>query len=427
MQRNADRIVRLSAFVVALLVLPCAARAQNEVPTAQAPIDTTLRAGEADAQIPAKRGLAKYNSFDLGFTTFRVGYGFLVDFATYAQDDAADQQVVAEPDVGLRDFRLLFKGKLNTKRDITWSAGIMWDVGDDDWHARQTGFMIGAPEINSHFFIGRTKEGYSQYKQMTGYDLWTFERSPFSDAFIPILGDGVKWFGRTNNHRLLWQLGWFNDFLSEREKFATWDNQLVARVTALPVLTEETVLHVAVMARDAEPDESAFRARSRPEAYLAPYFLDTGSFAASHGQTFGIESYYRSGPVLVGGEVGWQTFDAPLSGDPTFHGGNINVDWFVTGETRSYNDVGGYFNAVSPKRTIFEGGPGALETSLNFSYADFDDGALQGGKYWRISPAVKWHLMDYLRIELAYGYGKLDRFDLEGTTQFFQGRILTAL
>ena len=35
--------------------------------------------------------------------------------------------------------------------------------------------------------------------------------------------------------------------------------------------------------------------------------------------------------------------------------------------------------------------------------------------------------MDYLRIDLAYGYGKLDRFDVEGTTHFFQGRFLTAL
>jgi hypothetical protein len=35
--------------------------------------------------------------------------------------------------------------------------------------------------------------------------------------------------------------------------------------------------------------------------------------------------------------------------------------------------------------------------------------------------------MDYLRIELAYGYGHLDRFDRDGVTQFFQGRFLTGL
>ena len=36
---------------------------------------------------------------------------------------------------------------------------------------------------------------------------------------------------------------------------------------------------------------------------------------------------------------------------------------------------------------------------------------------------VNWHLSDNLRLELAYGYGSLDRFDVRGDTQFFQSRI----
>ena len=110
-----------------------------------------------------------------------------------------------------------------------------------------------------------------------------------------------------------------------------------------------------------------------------------------------------------------------------FHGGNLSLAWLVTGETRGYNLVSGYFKAVSPTRTVFEGGPGAVELALNYSYADFDDGPLNGGKYWRITPLVKWHLMDYLRIEMGYGYSVLDRDGLEGKTHFFQGRLITAL
>src|SRR5215831_15019390 len=86
--------------VVAGLLLAGPLRAQTPV-TGPANLDTTLAAGEADAQKPVKRGLAKYNEFDLGFTTFRLGYGFLVDFATYVQDDAAKQQVVPDENVGL--------------------------------------------------------------------------------------------------------------------------------------------------------------------------------------------------------------------------------------------------------------------------------------------------------------------------------------
>ena len=409
---------------------PCSSQGQ-EPPSNPAVLDTTIEAGESDAQLPSKpRGLAKYNQFDLGFTTFRIGYGFLVDFATYSQDQDAKQQVKAESDADLRDFRLMFKGKFKTRRDISWTAGIMWDKGTEEWQFRQTGLMFAVPEfLSSDFFIGRTKEGYSQYKYMVGYDIWTIERSPFLDAFVPIMADGVKWIGHTSKPRLLWNLGWFGDALSEDTKFATYDRQFIARLVWLPVFSEakRELMHVGLMGRDVKPDGGMFQARSRPEAYLAPYFVDTGKFPTDHAHTVGVEAYYRRGSWLVGGEYGWQTFDAPTVGDPMFHGGNLSLDWFITGETRGYNAVSGYFKAVSPIRTVFEGGPGAVEVSMNVSTIDLDDGTLQGGKLWRVTPALKWHLMDYLRIELAYGYGKLDRFDKDGVTQFFQGRFLTAL
>lgn len=405
------------------------AHGQDEDVSTAATLDSTIEAGEADAEQPPSRGLAKYNQFDLGFTTLRLGYGFLVDFATYSQDDDAKQQVVADPDVGLRDFRFMFKGRFKTKRDISWTMGIMWDKGTENWHFRQTGVMIGVPEISSHFFIGRTKEGYSQYKYMVGYDIWTIERSPYLDAFVPIMADGIKWIGSVPKARLLWNVGWFEDWLSEKEKFNTYDRQLSARIVWLPVLSEAKgkLLHLGLMGRDLKPDDGFLQPKSKPEAYLAPNFVDTGRFPADHAQGLGVEGIYRAGPWLFGSEYGWQAVSAPTVGDPMFHGGNVSAVWLITGETRGYNMVSGYFKGVSPKRTVFEGGPGAWEVSLNLSYIDLDDGSVRGGKFWRVSPAVKWHLMDYLRVELGYGYGVLDRFDLEGTTHFFQGRILTAL
>jgi len=72
---------------------------------------------------------------------------------------------------------------------------------------------------------------------------------------------------------------------------------------------------------------------------------------------------------------------------------------------------------------VFEGGPGAWEAVARFSYIDLDSGVLRGGKFWRFTPMVNWHLSDQLRLELAYGYGTLDRFGLRGGTHFFQSRI----
>ena len=36
---------------------------------------------------------------------------------------------------------------------------------------------------------------------------------------------------------------------------------------------------------------------------------------------------------------------------------------------------------------------------------------------------VNWHLSDNIRLEMVYGLGNLDRFQLQGRTQFFQTRL----
>jgi len=353
----------------------------------------------------------------------------LTDFSGYLQDDASEEQFDLHPDVGLRDFRLLFKGKFKTERPLSWTLGYMWDGSLEEWRFRQTGVMVGVPELSGKFFLGRTKEGYSMIKVMVGYHGWTIERSYMNDAFVPILADGIKYMGWFPRSRIFVNLGAFADWLSENEGFSTYDNQFVWRAGWHPILSEENhkVLQIALMGREAKPDEDKFRAKSRPEAYLAPFYLDTGTFPSDRARTLGIESFYRAGPWLFATEVDWQTMTDIGSGDVLFHGFLVAAAWNITGETRPYNAAGSYFEAVSPNRTVFEGGPGAWELVLNYSYSDFDSGRLHGGKLWRITPMVNWHLSDNVRLEFVYGYGKLDRFGVEGATQFFQSRIQFSL
>jgi phosphate-selective porin OprO/OprP len=301
----------------------------------------------------------------------------------------------------------------------------MYDGPTDEWLFRETGIMVAVPEIRGHLFVGRTKEGFSLNKVMSGYSGWTMERATMSDATIPILGDGVKWLGFVPEWKILWNLGFFFDSVNARQSFSTYDNQFVARIAWLPILSENdrTLLHIGLNGRSGEADEYELQIRSRPEAFPAPYFVDTGKFPASNTHMGGIEAYYRPGPWLFGTEYWVQDVDSPGAGDPLFHGGDVAAAWIITGETRAYNTVGGYFKAVSPARTVFEGGPGAWEAVLRLSYIDLDSGALHGGKFWRLTPMVNWHLSDNIRLELAYGYGTLDRFGVRGATQFFQSRI----
>jgi phosphate-selective porin OprO/OprP len=263
---------------------------------------------------------------------------------------------------------------------------------------------------------------------MNGYNPWMIERSPSLD-FVPILADGTRLMTYLKKPRVFWSIGYFNDFIGESESFATANHQVSGRLVWQPLLSDDnaTVLHVGASGRTFQPDNDVVRIKSKPENNLAPQVLDTGSIPSKSAQTYGVEMFYRKGAWLAGTEWNWEKVHAEPSGDPVFRGGNAVVTWNITGETRAYNATGAFFAPVSPKRTVFEGGPGAFEAVLNFSFCDYDSGPYAGGKMWRITPMMNWIMSDNVRLEFVYGYSKVDRFGLEGGTSFFQARTQFSL
>jgi phosphate-selective porin OprO/OprP len=422
---STDARLRACALV-ALLLVPGSARGQEPSPSPDT-VDETLEAGEALAK-PPRRDLVKWNHYEGPYFTIRVGGGLLYDTVMYSQDEGSRQQFDLAPETGVRDARFVLKGRVlpKMKRAITYSVGLMYDGPNDEWFMRETGFMVEVPELWGHVFVGRTKEGFSLNKVMVGYSGWTMERATINDATIPILADGIKWLGWLPEPRILWNLGIYTDWVSEGEGFSTYDSQLVGRLAWIPVApseTSRTLLHVGMSGRYGKPNEGELKLRSRPESNLSEYFVDTGTFTCESTKMLAGEVYFRPGPLLIGSEYFVQWADADGSGDPVFHGGDVAVSWIVTGETRRYNTRGGFFQSVSPARTVFGGGPGAWELVLRASFIDLDDGTITGGKLWRVTPMLNWHLSDNLRLEAAYGYGELDRFLVTGATQFFQTRV----
>lgn len=398
---------------------------QDTTQASNSTLENTIEAGEA--QEPAKRQLVHWNEFHGPYFTGRFGAGFLIEMAAYAQDKESKQQFALHPEEKLRDFRFILGGKLFPKleRSITWCAGIMYDGPNHSWLIRQTGVMVAVPELWGHFFIGRAKEGFSLNKVMVGYDGWTMERSTMNDATIPILADGIKWLGYVPKHGFLWNLGYFNDVFSKGQSFSSYSSQEVARLIWLPIHSDETrtLFHLGLNLRYGKPVDGKLRLKSRPENFPAPYFLDTGQFKADATRMAGYEVYYRKGPWMFGSEYWFTKVSSPSEHNPFFHGGDAVVTWLITGETRTYNTVGGFFRAVSPLRPVFQGGPGAWELVFRVSNIDLDSHNVRGGRFQRLTPMVNWYLSDNVRLEMAYGYGRLERFDLTGHTQFFQTRL----
>ena len=267
----------------------------------------------------APREMAKWNEYRGPHFTAKAGMGFLVDTAAYAQDAASKEQITMLPAQRLRDFRFVLGGSFpSLPRKVTWNVGVMYDAPSHSWFIRQTGVMIAVPKLWGNIFIGRSKEGFSLNKVMVGYDGWTMERSTMSDATIPILADGFKWLGYTPKHGFLWNFGYYNDWLSQGQSFSTYHNQTVLRAVWLPIHSDEkrTVFHLGVNLRNGSPKQGQLQFRSRPEAFPAPYFVDTGKFAATNTKMAGYETYYRKGPLLLGSEYWWVNVSSPSTHNP---------------------------------------------------------------------------------------------------------------
>jgi len=431
MRTSVYQIVQFLCWLTVALLISTASVAQQHSDDDFVPDGTEgeqLEVLTADT-VPQRWRDKRWRLFPGKFSTFKFGGGFLYEFAGYKQDAVAKQQMDSigsnlEPAFAVRDFRLVASGKFKTKRTFSWKFGAMYDGMTGSWLVRETGLMIGVPELWGNFFVGRTKEGFSLNKVMNGYSGWTMERQMAIDV-IPILADGVKWLGYLPKQRILWNAGIFADWLSHEQSFSTYNWQTVLRLGWLPVYSpdQNKVLHVGVNYRYGEPENNAMRVRSRPEANPAPRFIDTGEFMSNHSSHIGYEVYYTSGPWMVGSEMYWHYFSSSVANDPMFFGGEVVVSYMITGETRPYHTATSVIGFVPVDKSIFKGGAGAWEVLFRASTLDLDGGAIRGGKFWRVTPMLNWYLSKDIRVELAYGYGVLDRFGLKGATQFFQSRI----
>ena len=417
---------------VMLLMLPWQSFGQEKEYIPDGTQGEQLEVLKADT-VPAKWKDKRWRLFPGRFSTFKFGGGFLYEFAGYSQDAAGKAQMdslgtVLEHAFAVRDFRITLSGQLKTKRTISWKAGFMYDDANRAWFVRETGVMVGVPELWGNIFVGRTKEGFSMNKVMVGYAGWTMERQMAIDV-IPILADGVKWLAYLPKQRIWWNLGIYADWLSEGQSFSTYKWQTAARLGWLPIYSPEDniVFHIGVNYRYGSVKNGEIRVRSRPEADPAPQFIDTGKFPTDYSNQIGGEAYYRSGSFMAGSEVYMHRFHTNEASEAVFVGGDVMISYFITGESRPYNTATGIFGFVPIKKSIFKGGPGAWEVVVRYSTLDLNGGSIHGGKFWRITPMINWYLSKDVRFVLAYGYGVLDRFNLKGATQFFQARIQLTL
>ncbi len=277
--------------------------------------------------------------------------------------------------------------------------------------------------------IGKQKEGVGLEMIENGRDVPFMERSVMTTAttFVESHVAGVRFSNTAAAGRMTWSAGWFNNWLDDGLTFGESGNIFAGRVSGLPVETDggRRLLHLGVSAAYRQAQNGSFKSKSVPEIYEAPNFVDTGSFPADHGTSIGAELAAVEGPVTISGEYSTTGISSPQTGNPHFDGFYVMASWALTGETRPYDHALGVFGMISPAApfSFKHGGSGAWEVAARYSSVDLTSGAVQGGKFDRLSGALSWFPTSQWRLEFNYGYGRLNREGLQGWTDFYQLRL----
>jgi phosphate-selective porin OprO/OprP len=250
------------------------------------------------------------------------------------------------------------------------------------------------------------------------------ERPDLYDAFYGAFSNGyvigVSARDWTESERMTWQYGIYRPLTND---FGIGLNKYIggARVTALPWYEDDgaELVHLGLGFLGGETVMDEYRARARPvlrngPGFAVPIFVDTGHFPAGHQYTIGPEFAAVFGPLTIQaewtGEFLTETFDP--AGQPQgtlfFHGGYVEVLYFLTGEHQAYERRDGAFDRVVPRNSyhVKRGDPvrtwGAWQLGARFSYVDLDNKFLQGGRVYDWTFGLNWFLNANMRIQFNY-------------------------
>ena len=153
---------------------------------------------------------------------------------------------------------------------------------------------------------------------------------------------------------------------------------------------------------------------ARPESHLSTQFVDTGAFSAETASAGVFEGAIVRGPLSFQGEYA-QVYVDRTEGyyNPRFKGFYIFGSYFITGETRPYDNNNATFGRIHPIKELFGGarGVGALEVAIRYSRLDLNDRDIQGGDLRDLTFAFNWYPTRLSRVMFNLIRAKLEDVD----------------
>lgn len=231
-------------------------------------------------------------------------------------------------------------------------------------------------------------------EQQTSSRYMTFMERSLAISFSPDRNLGVR-VSKNYGPRTHVSAGFFR----ETDGFKTTPGNnynLTARAAYAPILSDDSrqLLHFGVSYIHKFVDGNV-RFRLRPDAHLAPspVRLEVPATAADYVQ---LEVSANIGALGLQSEFvnGW--LQSTERNDPHVWSGYVQANYFLTGETRPYS--GARFGRLKPRKSLFDGGIGAIEIKARYALADFSSATESGrGQMWAFTTGFNWYMTSHLR------------------------------
>jgi phosphate-selective porin OprO and OprP len=397
-----------------------------------APATTAERAklwGPKDVRFFWKDGL-NFESGDGKTFKGKIGGRMQYDIAGFGQDDDV-RDLVGDADISteFRRARLYTSGEINEGAPIYYI--LQMDFAGSD--VRFTDAYLGMRQIP---YVGSVQFGqmYEPFslEQLTSDNYVTLpERAAPIEAFSPARNVGIQVQNALFGERMTYAFGAFADDENDDVDGDAFESngRITARVTGLPWYDEESggrrYLHVGLGGSAMDLRDEMVRYRTRPEAHLAPRYVDTGNVPAERAYLGNLEALLTYESFSLQAEYFQTCLDSSGMSGPDFNGFYVMGTWFLTGEHRPYKKSAGVVDRVKPKKnfSLSGSGPGAIELIGRVSQVDLNDGAVRGGRLTDYTAGLGWYLNPNTRFIFNYIYADMDRAGVSGGTHIWQTRF----
>jgi len=358
--------------------------------------------------------------------TLKIGGRAHLDWGVFDEDNDVKSSSIGSIQNGVefRRARLSIEGLLYDR--FEFKAQYDFAGGDADFKDVYMG--VRDIPVVGNFRVGQFKEPFS-LEELTSSNYITFMERSLPNIFAPSRNVGLALYNTAFDKRMTWAVGAFVDADDFGNSLGGGEYNIALRLTGLPWYEEKgrRLLHLGTSYSYGNTVDDALRIRQRPEAHLAPQFVDTMNIPARNRNLVGVEAALVYDSLSVQGEYVHAFVDGKASADPDpqFSGFYAFASYFLTGEHRPYSTSSATFGRVRPKHNFLDGkgGLGAWEVAARYSYIDLNDEGIRGGELGDFTLGLNWYLNPNYRVMFNYILADLQG---GGNTNIFEMRFQVA-